>query len=306
MIRNISPSGERFLVDLARIQATIERAQRAVSSGLRVTAPSDAPDRISDILQLRADIEQNTQILTNLSRVKSEVDTAERSLQLAVQIVDRARVLASQGAGTTVTADSRRILALDVQGLLEQLVAISATLVEGRFIFSGDQDRSPQYELNLTNPNGVNRLVTTLASRQVQHPNGTFFVVAETAQNIFDSRNPDDSLASDNVFAAVNGLRVALETNDQAGIDASLTAIRLAGDHLGRALSFYGHVQRTVGEAVDFAGKLELRLKLELSDKQDADLTAAVLELQRSQIHQEAALRARAQMPTTSLFDFLG
>jgi flagellar hook-associated protein 3 FlgL len=305
MIRSLDPSAERFLVDLNRIQVSIRRAEQEISSGLRVSTPSDAPDEISDILQLYANIERNRQIQANLNRVKSEAGTAEGTLETAVRIVDRARVLGSQGAVTTQTADTRRILAGEVQSLLEQLVAASRTVVEGRYIFSGDQDQAPAYELNLANPNGVNRLSNAVASRQIQHPSGTSFTVAKTAQEIFDNRNPDDSLAADNVFAVVNGLRTALENDDQAAIDTSLAALRGAGDHLNVELSFYGTVQQKIGDAVDFASKLDVRLKTELSSKRDTDLTEAILELQQGRSHEEAALVARAQLPQTSLFDFL-
>ena len=306
MIRNLGPSGERFLVDLARIQAAAERAQREISSGLKVTAPSDAADQVSDILQIRAALERNTQIGANLTRVKSEVDTAERALETGEQILDRVRVLGAQGVSSTVTPENRRIIAGEVQGLLEQLVALSRTSVEGRYIFSGDADQSPPYDVNLGNANGVARLVTALASRQIEHPNGSTFAVAKTAQEMFDRRNPDDSLATDNVFAAVNGLRTALENNDQAGIETSLMALRQAADHLGIQHSYYGNVQRKIDGAVSFSNKLELQLKTELSSKRDADLVSSIIELQRTRTHEEAALLARANLPTTSLFDFLG
>lgn len=305
MIRNLDPSAEMFLVNLARIRSATERAQRQISSGLRVASPSDAPDQVSDILQLHADIERVAQIHTNLGRVKSEVDAAERALQLAVQFVDRARVLASQGAGTTETAENRRILAGEVQGLLEQLVTVSRTIVEGRYVFSGDRDMSPAYELDQSSPSGVNRLFAVPASRQIQHPSGASFVVAKTAGEIFDHRNPDDTPAPDNVFAAVNSLRVALENNDEAQIAASLPALRLAGEYLNVMLSFYGTVQNRIDSAIDTASKLEAQLKIELGGKRDADLAASILELQQGRTHEEAALGARARMPRTSLFDFL-
>jgi len=306
MIRNISPSAERFLVDLQRIQNASERAQREISSGVRVSTPADAPDQLSDLLQLYAGVERTIQIRANLNRVKSEVDTAERAVELSVRIVERARVLASKGAGTIETPETRRILAEEVRGLLEEMVSASRTLVDGRYVFSGDRDGEPAYDLDLANPNGVARMFTTTASRRIEHPNGTTFQAGKTAEEIFDLRNPDDSLAAGNAFAALNGLRVALENDDQAAIDASLAGLRAAGDHLNVKLSFYGSVQRKIAEAGDAANKLELQLKLELSARRDADLTASILELQRTQTHEEAALRARAQLPRTSLFDFLG
>lgn len=305
MIQSLDPSSQEFLVSLTRIQSAIKRTNDQISSGLKVSTPSDAPDQISDILQLYTDLGQNAQIQTNLGRIKSEVGTAETILESAIKIVDRAMTLGSQGAGTMQSAEARLILADDVQSQLEQLVSASRTIVAGRYIFSGDQNQEPAYELNILNDNGVNRLLTAPSTRLIQHASGASFTAGKTAMEVFDARNPDDSLAPDNVFAAVNGLRTALENNDQAAIDASLSALRAAGDHLNIELGFYGTVQNNIDEAIDFSAQLDVRLKTELSSRRDADITAAILELEQGKTQQQAAFTARAQMPRTSLFDFL-
>lgn len=306
MISNLNPSAERFLVDLERIRSSAERAQRQLSSGLRVTEPSDAPDQIGDILQIHAGILRSAQIRVNLGRLQTETGAAEDALSLAVTIMDRARELGSRGSGTTQTAETRTILADEVQALFEQLVSASRTTVENRYIFSGDRDGNPAYEVNLAESNGVERKFTTQATRRTEHPTGATFETARTAQEIFDLRLPDDTPAPENAFSALNNLRIALETNDQAAIDASLPGLRLVGDYLNRILSFYGGVERKIDEAIDAANRLETRLKVELSGKRDADLTAAILELQQGEIQEEVALEARAQMPRTNLFDYLG
>lgn len=306
MIRNLDPSAERFLNDLGRIQHTIDRASRQMSSGLRVSAPSDAPDEISDILRLQAAMSRSEQLRTNLTRVQSEVSTAQDALQTAIRLLERARTLGVQGAVSTQTAETRRVLAGEVQGLFEQLVTASRTMVGGRYIFSGDQDQQPAYELDPGGPAGITRLIQTQATREIQHPSGTTFLAAKTAQEIFDARNPDDTLAPENAFAAMNGLRVALEANDQAGIDAALNSLRLATDHLNIQLSFYGLAQQKVDSAIDFANKLELQLKTELSTRRDADLVEAALDLQSAKTQQEAAYGSRAALPTKTLFDYLG
>ena len=48
-------------------------------------------------------------------------------------------MLAAQGATFTLDATGRQSLAGEVQSLLEQMVAISRTTVQGRYIFGGDQ-----------------------------------------------------------------------------------------------------------------------------------------------------------------------
>jgi flagellar hook-associated protein 3 FlgL len=306
MIQSLNPSAELFLANLDRIQSQINQAEQEVSSGLKISQPSDAPDQLEGLMRTRADIDRNAQVTTNLSEVKSETDTAEQSLSTATQLLDQVTSLGTQGANFTQTASTRQAIALQVQGILEQLVGISNTTVQGRFVFSGDQDQSPSYDLNLANPNGVDRLLTPQATRQVTDASGVSFTTGLTAQNIFDHRNPDDSLASDNVFAAVNGLRVALENNDQAGAAAAVTSLNTASDYLNSQLSFYGSVQNRIQSAQSFASQQSVQLQATLSQTQDADVTQAALTLSQSQTQLQAALSARAARPKTSLFDFLG
>src|SRR5512147_2599399 len=99
MIQSLDPSAERFLNDLARVQQRTDRAARQIASGVRVSTASDAPSDIAAILRLHASVERNQQIQANLGRVKTEVDGAEQALQAAVQVMDRAAVLTSQGTG---------------------------------------------------------------------------------------------------------------------------------------------------------------------------------------------------------------
>jgi flagellar hook-associated protein 3 FlgL len=305
MIQNLSATAERFLLDLTRIQKSIAASSGQITSGLKVQQPSDAPDQIGEILQLRSSIQKNDQILTNLGRVQSENQTASSTLETATRIVERARVLASQAASSNQTADSRAIIATEVQSLLEELVSASNTMAEGRYVFSGDQDGSASYAVDLSDPEGVTQLVETTATRRVEHPSGTTFTASRTAAEIFDLRNTDGTAADANVFAAVNGLRVALAANDQTGIDTALSNLRAAGDHLNESLSFYGSVENKISEAIDYGNRYAVQLKTELSGREDADVVTAILELESAKTSQEAAYAARAQMPTGSLFDYL-
>ena len=305
MIQNINGSTEKFLADLNRIQATNLRVQRQITSGLKVELPSDAPDAIRGILQLKTAIQQNTQIQTNLGTAKDAVTGADTALQSAISLLDQATQLGAQGATSTATADTRAILAQQVDGLLGSMVGLSRTAVSGRYIFSGDQDGAPAYELNAANQNGVNRLLTSANTLQVQDARGTAFAVGKTAQEIFDHRNADDTLAADNVFAAVNGLKTALQNNDTAAIATSMDAVRTAGSYLNSQLSFYGAAENRIQAAMTDASNLQTQEKSSLTGLEDTDLAAASTELALSSTQEQAALQARAKLPQTSLFNYL-
>jgi flagellar hook-associated protein 3 FlgL len=306
MIPSVDPSAQLFLADLSGVQSQIDRATRQISSGLKIQQPSDAPDQLGTLLQIRSDLDRNTQVTANLAEVKSETDSAESSLETAAQLLDRATTLASEGASTTQTAANRLAAVQEVQGILQELVGLSNTAVQGRFVFSGDQAPSPSYSINLANPNGVNRLVTPTATRQIEDASGVTFTVALTAQDVFDHRNPDDSLASDNVFAAVNGLLTSLQNNDQPGVISALNSLHSAAGYLATQLSFYGSVQNRIQGAQTFASAQQVQLQTQLSQTQDADITQAAIDLTQSNTHLNAALSAEAKQPRTSLFDFLG
>jgi flagellar hook-associated protein 3 FlgL len=131
------------------------------------------------------------------------------------------------------------------------------------------------------------------------------FAVSKTAQDLFDHRNPDDSVAADNVFAAVNSLRVALLNNDQAGTAAAAASLQKAQDYLSLQSTFYGAVQNRVTNALDVAQKFQLQWNTALSDERDTDIAAATTDLSQEHLSQQAAMQAQASMPRNSLFDFL-
>jgi flagellar hook-associated protein 3 FlgL len=295
-----------YLASLERIQRSITTASQQLSSGKRITTASDAPDEIEPLLQLRAERLHNSQIRTNLALASTEANAADEALASAIKLMDRARTLAAQGANTTLDATSREAIATEVQSLQEQMVAYTRAAVLGRYIFSGDQDGVPAYELDLTAANGVSQLTSATSTRRIEDPAGGSFASAETAQEIFDSRETDGSAAADNVFAALNSLRLALLSNNVDAVADAAASVALASDHLNSAEAFYGNVQRRIADADAYAGSYDIQLQTELSQKEDADTVAAALQLTQSSTQLKAALQMRANLPTKSLFDYLG
>lgn len=306
MITNLDPASELFLSNVDRIQERLAKANLQAASGKRVVHASDAPDQIDSILQLRADRERNEQIQSNLAVALTDVQSADGALTSAIKLMDRARVLASQAVSTVLDADSRKSLAGEAQALLEQMVQTSQTAVQGRFVFSGDQDDQPSYVLDAASPTGVTRLLTAPATRRIESPTGGSFGAGKTAMEIFDSRNADDTLAADNVFAALNGLRAALLAGDSAASAAAVNAVKAASVRLNSMQTQYGTVQGRIEDATYFADKYDTDLRAQLGQKEDADIAAAALEVTQGGTQLQAAFQMRAMLPRRSLFEFLG
>ncbi len=301
MIDYLDASSRRFLTDLGGISQRLDHAQRQLSSGKRMNTVSDDPDQVGLLLQYRADTDMNERIKTDLGRVKTEVDTAENVMQTTVKLMEQARVLTTQGATGTATPEMRSALATQLGNILQQMTSLSNTTVEGRYIFSGDSDQVAPYTIDLTQAVPYSAYQGTTATRQVLHSAGTTIPVARTAQDIFDSPNPGQS-----VFAAINAVRLAFQSNNQAAIDAAVPNVDSAGVYLNVQHAFYGSAQLQVNDAIDTADRTTVRLKTQISQMEDADMTASILELNDATTQQRAALESRSKMPRNSLFDYLG
>jgi flagellar hook-associated protein 3 FlgL len=301
MLTNLNPDNSRFLSQVNSIRNRMDRAQSQLSSGKRLNTVADDPDQISTLLSARASLESVRQVNNNLGRVQTEVNAAEKALQQAGKAFERARVLGAQGASSNATPDSRATLATEIETIMDQLVGISRTTVEGRYIFSGDLDQTAPYSIDLSQTSPISAyLGSNSNTREIQHPNGSRFSVGRTAREIFDSPT-----ASQNIFANLTALRDALRGNDEAGIRAALDTAHTSGAHLERQLAFQGATQNRVTNAFDFGKKHEQDLVTEIGNIEDADVVEAILELQQAQTQLQSALQSKAQSNRQSLFDYL-
>jgi flagellar hook-associated protein 3 FlgL len=299
MVNGFDPSAPRFLADLGRIQDRLQRAERQISSGLRVETASDAPEQVVQILRLRSRVDSNTQVQTNLTRVRAQVDTAEAAMRESVALLERAKVLAAQTASTG--APNRTAMATEARQLHDRLIALAGSAAEGQFVFGGDGATNPPYVADATQPSGVRFAgASAVSSSLVADENHTTFAVSKTASQLFDAAGPD------NAFRALNDLATALSHDSESEVQAAMPGIASALDHLNRQLAFYGNAQNRVTAAFDAAKRNAVSLQKDLSELQETDLPAAILELNSAKLQHETALSAHAQMPKRTLFDYMG
>ena len=305
MLPPLKGSTEMYLADLNRVQSAMDVAQRQVSSGLRVQNASDDPGALNTILQLQADISGNQQIQANLDQTTSELSSADTDLQSAIQLMDRAVTLATQASGPAATADENTAIADEISSIQQQIVGISQSTVNGRYIFSGDQDSKPSYVLDATQPDGVRQVSAAASTLVIRDINGTSIPVAKTAAEIFDPRNADGTAADGNVFAALGNLLTALKSNDSTALQSSVTGLQSAGSYLNLQLQFYGDSSTQVSQAQDLAQKFLVEQQSELGNARDADLTSAALQMSQATTQQQAALTSEANISKLTLFDYL-
>jgi flagellar hook-associated protein 3 FlgL len=305
MITGLNAANDQFVTSVDNMQTALNNAETQLSTGYRVNQASDAPAEVGDIFVARAALSNENQTIQNLKVVQANVTTGDTAVQTAVQLLQNAVVLGSEGASSTVTQSQQNALATQVQSVLSQLVGLSATQVNGVYIFSGDAGGSAPYQLDPASPTGVDQLVTAQATALTADPTGITFQTSMTAQQLFDAQDSMGNPTPQNAFAALNNLQLALQSGNATNITAAISNVQTAGDYVNQQLGFYGAAENRITSAIDLAQKFQVQTQTQLSNLQDTDMTSVAVQVTQETTALNAAMAAEGKRPTSTLFDYL-
>ena len=179
-----------FINQLNVLNAAMSQAQQELASGKRILNASDDPASVPAIVQNQADLARVEQSQSNLNTLNSEVGMASSDLESAATIMDNISSLAAQGATGTTSAQTRQVLAGQIQDLETQMVGIANSTNEGRYLFGGDNDATAPYSINYANTPPFTANTTALATRLGIDAMGNTFPIAMTATDIFNNADP--------------------------------------------------------------------------------------------------------------------
>jgi flagellar hook-associated protein 3 FlgL len=312
MLAGLDAFNGSFLADLNNTENRISQVNKQITSDVRVNEASDDPPAIAAILGYQNQIDQTNQVVTYLNLAGTVASSADGALASASTLLDQLISIASQGASSTTTATTRSTLGQQVENIAQQLVGIANTSVQGRYIFGGDDPGTEPYTFSWSTtggasaPGGVVQNNTAPNTATITNAAGSTIVPGQTAQQIFDARNPDGTLAAGNIFQNVYALGQALQNNDQAATQAAALSLQSSVSALGLATTNNGNTEAWIQQAKTDASGTLTNLQAELSSLRDTDVAQAATELTTDNTALQAALAAHAGLNVKSLFSYLG
>lgn len=136
------------LQNIFRITEDLFAANQRLATGKRINKPSDDPLGIQDTLSLRSSIAQIQQFGRNIDNNRLFLNTADTALDSVGLSITRALELAQGSLGATSSAQTRSLVAVEVQSLLDQAIQEANTQVKGHFIFGGTDILNAPYQAN--------------------------------------------------------------------------------------------------------------------------------------------------------------
>ena len=323
---------DTFIANMNKQRLDMEDVRNELSTGIKVSNPSDDPARAGTIEQLRNSLERLDRHKQRMAYATNLLDQQESVLQQARDIMTRAKELATQGANETVGTTLRSGMAVEVFQLRDALVNLANTKINGRYIYGNLDDDDPPVDQTTayTVPAGTNVANTryrfdnetgTGTTRSVQISDFTSMQVTTSAGTVFS--NAIGSL--ERLGRALAGYRSTPEDGsaipDGGGVafnlpsetSAQTDAIRLSINLIDTAvtnnienerISVGGRLARIQIEQ-DLLDTAKLETQKIRSEIQDSDVAAAASRLNSLESAFQGTLSVGARINNLSLLDFL-
>lgn len=294
MIINGNTGVGSFLYNISKIRERMDTAIRQISSGKRVTRPSDDPSGMSNIMNLKKLTDQGQQYIRNIDQSLTFMHMTDSVLQHLDNLIIEAKSLAMEAASSTVSSDARQAIAEEIDSIKNEILSLSNTKILGKYIFSGTKTLTKPFE----DTGGTVVYQGNTDSVQIQMGKETPVSINLTGDQVF--QNDDD------IFDVMSDLSNALKSNDSDGIANSL-------DRLETSLNQVLRYRTVIGKRINLVDNTKQRLEEfnliaagEISNLEDADIAEAITNFMKEQIALDASLGAGGRIFTQSLLDYLG
>ena len=127
-------------------QQKLAKLQQQISTGVRLSKPSDDPAAASKILELEQTVSLNLQYQSNINLAEQRLNQQDAVLANYDSLLIRVRELAIQANNAPVDAVSRNAIAAEIDERLNQLLSLANTIDgNGDYLFAGYQNNSAPF-----------------------------------------------------------------------------------------------------------------------------------------------------------------
>jgi flagellar hook-associated protein 3 FlgL len=289
------------LADLGANKARLTKTQREISSGERITKPSDDPFGTARTLQLSSELEGFQQYKENVSDGTGWVTATETALSQISEVVQRARELLVQAGNDSNGQVAKEGIAAEIEALTEAVKQEADVTYDDRYIFSGTETETRPYELGENDEYSGNEgsIVRVIGA-------GVSIGVNVNIQSLLgEGAGAEDDKLLDVLRDIATDLRGGTEENAQALRGTDLERLSDNLDELTRVRAVVGATTNRLETAGTRLEQLEESSLSELTTVRDTDMTEALVNYSTEQNAYEAALKVGATIIQPSLMDFL-
>lgn len=140
---------QRMLENLWASMRRLDKWNQQLSTGRRISLPSDDPADTETAMRLRTLLREGEQYMRNVDDALAWLEATDAALNHATQVLQRARELIIYGGNGTLTDEARQALATEMNQLIHDLFAVANTKHGQRYLFAGENTLIRPFEVIL-------------------------------------------------------------------------------------------------------------------------------------------------------------
>lgn len=275
---------------MRNINSSLQRLDRnylELSSGKRIHYPSDDPVGLAISLKLRNSLREMEQYKKNGENAISWLEATDASLNELTKVLHRLKEIAVYGANETLPEESMNALADEVAELKNHIWQIGNTKYENRYLFAGQQTRTPPYDDSF-NYQGDDR-----------------YLLVEVGTGSQLEYSAPGSIVYGDFFTRLGELEDHLRNMEHENISGDLAMLEERLDQILIVRSAVGAKVNRLERNIERLGAMEVNYSGLLSKNEDADIAEVVMRLKMNEHVYEAALATGARILQTTLVNYL-
>ena len=274
-------------------QARVAALQQQITSGSRITKPSDDPMGAAQALSLQESLDQSTQYGRNIDQASSWLNASDAALSSVTDALHRSRELAVQAANDTINGSDRSAIQAEISQLQQHVLDLSHSKYGAYYLFSGTRSDQP----------GFTQASPSTTAGAYQGSLGQ--IQREISPGVTMAVNVDPTTTFDPLFTALNQLQAGLTTGSTVGVQASIGLLDTALDAVSTSRAQLGARTNRLDSLQQRNSAVSVNLTGLLSNVKDVDMAQAITSFSMAQTVYQASLKASAQTLQTSLLDYL-
>jgi flagellar hook-associated protein 3 FlgL len=286
-----------FKSNLSSMKERLDKTQEMIASGKKVLSPSDDPVIAAKTLQLEAGQQLGEQFRRNLDRIKTMTGMYETSLTSVNDLLTRAKEIGLTQGSDTMDASDRKMASEEVKGIIEQLVALGNTKLGNTYVFGGTKSNTAPFVLN-----EADYSVTFQGSDEVPL---VFVDRGETEKMGMSGKDVFYEDGGVDVFAVLQDLEVALETNDVDSIRGAMADIDDALALTETNIGYIGTYDGKIGTLIEGNEARTTKTTEIISDMSDVDIADLITEYNSLSNAYETMLYTMAKVQNLNILNFL-
>ena len=286
----------------AQNEALYER-QTIIASQKRINKPSDDPIGMGKVLDYRQTLASIEQYQTNIQSGKTRLEVTEVHLDLVDDLLQMVRAMAQTEAGGT--AESRQLAAEQVKMLYDQVLDLTNSKLNDNYMFSGYQTKTAPFSRDDTQATTFDKFTVTYNG---DAGDARFIVAHNTEITIDTDGRPLFHNAAGgglNIFDAMRDLIVSLENDDTAAISAQGGMMDQARTQINNVRAANSPILYQLETTENHWQNYKPKIQELLGKEEEADITQAVVELQRIALAYQTTLATAARIIQPGLINFL-